>query len=92
MLNSRRLTNIGTLRAYLVSYLHHHPSVNQDMTLMVRQLPPTELGLPLEIYCFSANKDWIAYEGIQGDIFDHALAMLPVFGLRAYQRISDRAH
>ena len=92
LLNSRRLTNIGTLRAYLVSYLHHHPSVNQDMTLMVRQLPPTELGLPLEIYCFSANKDWIAYEGIQGDIFDHALAMLPVFGLRAYQRISDRAH
>ncbi|GAC23486.1 MAG: mechanosensitive ion channel protein MscS [Alteromonadaceae bacterium] len=92
LLNSRRLTNIGTLRAYLVSYLRHHPSVNQDMTLMVRQLPPTELGLPLEIYCFSANKDWIAYEGIQGDIFDHALAMLPVFGLRAYQRISDRPH
>ncbi|WP_158771822.1 mechanosensitive ion channel family protein [Paraglaciecola sp. L1A13] len=92
LLNSRRLTNIGTLRAYLVSYLHHHPSINQDMTLMVRQLPPTELGLPLEIYCFSANKDWIAYEGIQADIFDHALAMLPVFGLRAYQRISDRPH
>ena len=89
LLNSRRLTNIGTLRAYLVSYLRHHPSINQDM---VRQLPPTELGLPLEIYCFSANKDWIAYEGIQGDIFDHALAMLPVFGLRAYQRVSDRSH
>jgi miniconductance mechanosensitive channel len=90
LVNSRRLTNIGTLRAYLTSYLRHHPQVNQSMTLMVRQLPPTELGLPLEIYCFSADKSWINYEGIQADIFDHALAMLPIFSLRAYQRASDR--
>ena len=90
LLNSRRLTNIGTMRAYLAAYLRHHPKINQDMTLMVRQRPPTELGLPLEIYCFCADKDWVAYEGIQADIFDHALAMLPVFGLRAYQRVSDR--
>ncbi|MFT4937836.1 MAG: miniconductance mechanosensitive channel [Paraglaciecola sp.] len=90
LLNSRRLTNIGTLRAYLEAYLRHHPKISQDMTLMVRQRPPTELGLPLEIYCFSADKDWVAYEKIQADIFDHAFAMLPIFGLRAYQRINDR--
>ncbi|MFQ3235908.1 MAG: miniconductance mechanosensitive channel [Paraglaciecola sp.] len=92
LLNSRRLTNIGTLRAYLVAYLRHHPQINQDMTLMVRQRPPTELGLPLEIYCFCTDKNWINYEGIQADIFDHALAMLPIFSLRAYQRASDRSH
>ena len=90
LINSRRLTNIGTLRAYLQAYLTHHPKINQDMTLMVRQLPPTELGLPLEIYCFSADKNWVNYEGIQADIFDHLLAILPVFKLRAYQRVSDR--
>jgi miniconductance mechanosensitive channel len=92
LLNSRRLTNIGTLRAYLISYLRHHPQVNQSMTLMVRQMPPTELGLPLEIYCFSTDKNWVNYEGIQADIFDHALAILPIFSLRAYQRASDRPH
>lgn len=90
LVNSRRLTNIGTLRAYIQAYLANHPKLNQDMTLMVRQLPPTELGLPLEIYCFSADKNWVNYEGIQADIFDHLLAILPVFKLRAYQRVSDR--
>ncbi|MGO4891930.1 mechanosensitive ion channel family protein [Flavobacterium sp. W21_SRS_FM6] len=90
LVNSRRLTNIGTLRAYVQAYLANHPKLNQDMTLMVRQLPPTELGLPLEIYCFSADKNWVNYEGIQADIFDHLLAILPVFKLRAYQRMSDR--
>ncbi|WP_100644422.1 mechanosensitive ion channel family protein [Alteromonas facilis] len=86
VLNSRRLTNLGTFRAYLRSYIANHPDINKDMTMMVRQLAPTEVGLPLEIYCFSANKDWVAYEGIQADIFDHAIAMLPQFGLKAYQR------
>jgi miniconductance mechanosensitive channel len=90
LVNSRRLTNIGTLRAYVQAYLANHTKINQDMTLMVRQLPPTELGLPLEIYCFSADKNWVNYEGIQADIFDHLLAILPVFKLRAYQRVSDR--
>jgi miniconductance mechanosensitive channel len=90
LVNSRRLTNIGTLRAYMQAYLANHSKINQDMTLMVRQLPPTELGVPLEIYCFSADKNWINYEGIQADIFDHLLAILPVFRLRAYQRVSDR--
>ena len=90
LINSRRLTNIGTLRAYMQAYLANNKKINQEMTLMVRQLPPTELGLPLEIYCFSADKNWVNYEGIQADIFDHLLAILPVFQLRAYQRVSDR--
>lgn len=85
-LNRRRLTNLGTYRIYLEHYLRQHQDINQDMTLMVRQLKSSELGLPLEIYCFSANQEWVAYEGIMADIFDHAIAMLPVFGLSAYQR------
>ena len=90
LVNSRRLTNIGTLRAYMQAYLENHPDINQDMTLMVRQRPPTEFGVPLEIYCFCADKNWINYERIQSDIFDHFLAILPAFRLRAYQRVSDR--
>ncbi|GAB3031822.1 mechanosensitive ion channel family protein [Bowmanella dokdonensis] len=90
LLNARRLTNIGTFRAYMLRYLQNHAKINQDMTLMVRQLAPTEFGVPLEIYCFSADKAWVNYEGIQSDIFDHFLAILPAFGLRAYQRVSDR--
>lgn len=86
LLNSRRLTNIGTFRAYLEAYLRKHPKINQDLTLMVRQLPPNELGLPLEIYCFSAEKAWVKYEKIQADVFDHVMAMLASFELRAYQR------
>lgn len=89
LLNSRRLTNLGTFRAYTRAYLQNHPQINQELTLIVRQLRPTELGLPIEIYCFSSDKNWVAYEGIQADIFDHLFAMLPIFGLRAYQRVSD---
>ena len=88
LLNSRRLTNIGTFRAYLEAYLQKHPNINQSLTLMVRQMPPNELGLPLEVYCFSAKKEWVAYEKVQADIFDHIMAMLPMFDLRAYQRDS----
>ncbi|GAB5379968.1 MAG: mechanosensitive ion channel [Aliiglaciecola sp.] len=91
LLNGRRLTNIGTFRAYITAYLKNHPQLNKDMTMMVRQLPPTETGLPLEIYCFCADKNWVNYEGVQADIFDHVLAMLPVFNLRAYQRVSDQS-
>jgi miniconductance mechanosensitive channel len=90
LVNHRRLTNIGTLRAYMRAYLENHPMVNKDMTLMVRQRSSTELGVPLEIYCFCTDKNWINFEGIQSDIFDHFLAILPAFKLRAYQRISDR--
>ena len=88
LLNSRRLTNIGTFRAYLQNYLSKHPKVNQSLTYMVRQLPPNELGLPLELYCFSIEKSWTNYEAVQAEIFDHVLAMLATFDLRAYQRDS----
>ena len=86
LLNNRKLTNIGTFRAYLEAYLRKHANINQELTLMVRQLPPNELGLPLEIYCFSAEKEWVKYEKVQSDIFDHVMAMLDLFDLRAYQR------
>lgn len=83
--NQRRLTNIGTLRAYVEAYLRAHPRIHQEMTLMVRTLEPTPEGVPLELYCFTATTAWAAYENTQGDIFDHLLAILPEFGLRLYQ-------
>ena len=83
--NTRRVTNIGTFRAYVSHYLRAHPGVNQGMTQMVRQLAPGSTGLPLEIYCFTSTVAWVGYEGIQADIFDHLIAMLPEFGLRLYQ-------
>lgn len=86
--NTRRITNIGTFRAYVKRYLSSHPGVHQDMTLMARQLAPGADGLPLEIYCFTNTTVWQAYEGIQSDIFDHLLAILPEFGLRVYQHPS----
>ncbi len=83
--NGRSLTNIGTFRAYIEAYLRHHPDINQEMTLLVRQLAPEGRGIPIEIYCFSSNKDWAAYESIQADIFDHLLAVAPEFDLRIFQ-------
>ncbi|TKT74252.1 mechanosensitive ion channel family protein [Aquamicrobium sp. LC103] len=83
--NMRRPTNVGTFRAYVENYLRNHPRVRQDMTLLVRQLQPTAEGLPLEIYCFTKTIAWAEYEGIQSDIFDHIYAILPEFGLRAFQ-------
>ncbi|MEE8575356.1 MAG: mechanosensitive ion channel family protein, partial [Thermodesulfobacteriota bacterium] len=85
LVNGRRLTNIGTFRAYLESYLREHPMINKNMTLLVRQLAPTEHGLPIEIYVFSSDKNWINYEAIQADIFDHILAVVPEFELRVFQ-------
>lgn len=83
--NTRRLTNVGTFRAYVFAYLRHNPHIRKDMTLLVRQLAPTPTGLPLEIYCFTNTTDWNAYEGIQADIFDHLIAILPEFDLRLFQ-------
>jgi len=84
--NFRKLTNIGTFRAYIVNYLRHHPKIQQDMTLIVRQLQPGPDGLPIEIYCFSNDTAWSAYEDLQSDIFDHTCAIVPEFGLRLYQQ------
>ncbi|MEM6810774.1 MAG: mechanosensitive ion channel domain-containing protein [Pseudomonadota bacterium] len=84
--NRRRLTNIGTFRAYVVRYLQQHPGIAQHMTLMARQLQPGPEGLPLEIYCFTNTTAWTDYEGIQSDVFDHLLAIVPEFGLKLYQK------
>ena len=84
--NNRRATNLGTFRAYVNAYLRSHPGVNHDMTLLVRQQDPTPHGIPLQIYCFSADVRWAPYENLAGDIFDHLLAVLPEFGLRVYQQ------
>lgn len=83
--NARRLTNVGTLRAYVIHYLRQHPRIHKDMTFLVRQLQPTAEGLPLEVYVFSNDIAWANYEGIQADIFDHIIAMVPEFGLRIFQ-------
>jgi miniconductance mechanosensitive channel len=87
--NARRVTNLGTFRAYVERYLRSNPHVHQQMTLLVRQLQPERNGLPLEIYCFANDIRWAAYEAIQADIFDHLLAVLPEFGLRVFQSSSD---
>ncbi|HKL64392.1 MAG TPA: mechanosensitive ion channel domain-containing protein [Woeseiaceae bacterium] len=84
--NRRRLTNIGTFRAYAFNYLKNHPRIRQDLTLIVRQLPAGPDGLPLEIYCFTNTTAWAEYEGIQSDIFDHLIAIVPEFGLRLFQQ------
>jgi len=87
--NARRVTNLGTFRAYVERYLKQHPGIHTEMTLLVRQLQPTTEGLPLEIYCFTRSTAWGEYEGVQSDVFDHLLAILPAFGLRVFQASSD---
>ncbi|MDX1297417.1 MAG: mechanosensitive ion channel [Pseudomonas sp.] len=86
--NTRRITNIGTFRAYVEHYLRQHPGIHQEMTQLVRQLSPTADGLPLELYCFTNTTAWTRYEAIQSDLFDHLLAILPEFGLRVFQHPS----
>ena len=88
-INSRRITNIGTFRIYVEKYLRANKAINQDMLMLVRQLAPGTTGLPLEIYCFTQSTQWVDYEKAQADIFDHLLAILPVFGLRVFQDCSD---
>jgi len=88
--NGRRLTNLGTFRAYCVAYLHAHPKIHKDMTFLVRQLQPTEHGLPIEVYVFTNDIRWAMYEGIQADIFDHLLAIIDQFGLHVFQSPSGR--
>ena len=85
VLNLRKMTNIGTFRAYLNEYLRNHPKIRKDMTLMVRQLAPDNNGLPIEIYAFTNTVVWAEYESIQADIFDHIFAVVEEFGLRIHQ-------
>lgn len=85
LVNGRRMTNVGTFRAYCEAYLRSHPKIHNDMTFLIRQLQPTEKGLPIEIYVFSNDQEWANYESIQADIFDHLIAVVPEFGLRVFQ-------
>ena len=91
LVNGRRQTNLGIFRAYLNSYLANCPYVNKDMTFMVRQLSPTETGVPIQIYAFSSNKAWVSYENIQSDIFDHVFAVVTMFDLKIYQKPSSNS-
>ncbi|MDR3601848.1 MAG: mechanosensitive ion channel [Desulfosporosinus sp.] len=86
LINGRRLTNLGTFRAYIQSYLKNNPYIHKDMVQMVRQLPPEENGVAIEIYAFTNDTEWVNYESIQADIFDHILAVVPQFGLRVFQK------
>lgn len=83
--NGRRMTNLGTFRAYLLRYLQNHPKIDQNLTLLVRQLPPNEHGIPIQIYCFCKDIAWVNYEAVQSDIFDHTLAVIPQFDLEIFQ-------
>ncbi len=85
LVNGRRMTNVGTFRVYLIEYLRRHPKIHNEMTFLVRQLQPTDKGLPIEIYVFSNDQRWVQYEDVQADIFDHIFAALPEFGLRPFQ-------
>lgn len=85
-INGRRLTNIGTFRAYCRAYLRQHPRVRQDMTLLVRQLAPSQEGLPIEFYLFSNDTEWSNYEDIQSDLFDHLISIVPEFDLAVFQK------
>jgi miniconductance mechanosensitive channel len=88
MINGRRMTNLGVFRAYIEAYLRSHSKINKNMTFLVRQLQPTEKGIPLEIYVFSSDKTWANYESIQADIFDHLLASISFFDLAVFQGVS----
>lgn len=90
LVNGRRQTNLGIFRAYLTAYLKSLPDVNQELTCMVRQLQPSDHGIPMELYFFCANKDWVPYESIQADIFDHLLAIVPEFDLQVFQSPSGK--
>lgn len=85
ILDERKLTNIGIFRYYIDAWINANPDININMTHMVRQLQPGPTGMPIQIYCFSANKEWVSYEKLQADIFDHIMAVLPEFGLKVYE-------
>ena len=85
LINGRNMTNFGLFRKYVDAYLHQHPAINKEMTIMTRQLEPTPTGVPLEVYAFSKDKVWANYEHIMADIFDHILAAVPYFQLEVFE-------
>ena len=90
LVNGRRLTNIGTFRAYIMAYLKNHPQIRQDRTFLIRQLEPGDNGVPIELYIFTDTTVWVEYEAIQADIFDHLLAVIPEFGLAPFQNSTGK--
>lgn len=84
------VVNLYALREYAARYIKNHPGIHPDLMQMVRMLQSTPEGIPIEVYCFTRETDWVTYERVQGAVFDHLFAVLPQFGLRAYQRSSDR--
>ena len=86
IINGRQQTNLGIFRAYIKAYLNNNPKLNHNLTMMVRQMQPTEFGVPLQIYAFSSDKQWINYEEIQSDIFDHVISAAAMFDLKIYQK------
>lgn len=89
LLDERKLTNIGVFRQYMELWIEANPYINNDMTHMVRQLQPGPTGMPIEIYCFSAKQEWLAYEKVQADIFDHVMAVIPQFNLKVFEYPSE---
>ena len=85
ILDERKLTNIGIFRQYMEFWINANPDINKGMTHMVRQLQPGPTGMPIEIYCFSAKQEWVAYEKVQSDIFDHVMAVIPEFNLEVFE-------
>jgi miniconductance mechanosensitive channel len=88
LVNGRNMTNVGVFKVYVEEYLKRNANINQEMMIMVRQMPPTEKGLPLEIYAFSKHKEWKIYESVMADIFDHILAVIPYFNLQLFENPS----
>ena len=86
IMNGRQQTNLGIFRAYIKAYIDHNPKLNHNLTMMVRQMQPTEFGIPLQIYAFSSDKQWTHYEDIQSDIFDHVISAAAMFDLKIYQK------
>jgi len=86
--NGRKQTNLGVFRNYLLQYLRNNPAISKELICMVRHLQPTEKGIPIELYCFSADRAWVVHEGVQADIFDHILAIIPEFELQVFQNVS----
>lgn len=86
IMNGRQQTNLGVFRAYIKAYINNNPKLNHNLTMMVRQMQPTEFGVPLQIYAFSSDKRWINYEEIQSDIFDHIISAATMFDLKIYQK------
>ena len=89
IINGRQQTNLGIFRAYLREYINRNPNINHDMTMIVRQLQPTEFGVPIQVFVFSSKKEWASYENIQSDLFDHIIAAVPMFDLQIFQRPSS---